>query len=71
MSTYRPLTEGEKVNLNTNANQAASGGLSMILLGVPCLLFPPLGLFLIISGVVSLVSAGKDAVKLESGQVRI
>ena len=65
---YRAITEGEKVNLNTNSTLSfgASGG--MILLGIPCLLIPPLGIFMIVMGLVSFASGVRDAVVLGSGR---
>lgn len=67
----RMLTEGEKVNLNINSNISSGGGCAMILLGVPCLLFPPLGLFLIALGIVSMVLAVRDSARLEEDKRRL
>lgn len=56
--TNKPLrTEADRLMAYRDSEVSSGGGLAMILLGVPLLLIPPVGLFFIVMGVVSMVHA--------------
>ena len=63
------LSEGQIVNLHTDMNTIGSGGIAFIIIGIPLLLIPPVGITLIGLGIASLMQAGRQAVTLGSHSV--
>ena len=62
----RRLTEGEKVNLHTDAKDKASGGIAMAILGAPLLvLFPPAGIAVMAAAAATFSAGVADDIKLE------
>jgi len=54
--TNKPFrTDADRLMAYRDSEVSGGGGLAMILLGVPLLLIPPVGLFFIVMGVVSMV----------------
>lgn len=61
----RPLTEGEKVNLNIDATLGFSGGIALGLLAAPlAILCPPVGIGLAAAAAGSTAQAINDTAKL-------
>jgi hypothetical protein len=66
----RLLTSGEQVNLHRDGETGFAGGIAFILLGVPLLIIPPLGLSLIAAGLASFGMGAHAAVKLGVDEAR-
>ena len=69
-SSPRLLTSGEQVNLYNSSTTSFGGAIAMIILGVPLLIIPPLGLSLIGMGLASFGLGARAAIKLGADQAR-
>ena len=57
--TKAPRTDADRLMAYRDSEVVGRGGVAMILTGIPLLLLPPVGMFFIVSGIISLAYGTK------------